>query len=1764
VAAGIQTTVTNALGTWTYATATGIVTFNPANNYHGTATLSYQLCDPTGLCDNANITFVVSAQNDPPDAVDDIVLAPLIEDGANGTVNILSNDTDADGTVSAPTNGAGQYIIDLDPANPGYQLVLPTTQGFWSYNTTTGIVTFNPADNFFGTATTPYVLCDPHGGCDQANITFTVSSVNDLPDAQGEFGGTLLEDGVNGSVDILANDTDQDGDPVPPTNGPGEFTVDLDTGTPGVQTNMTNAVGVWTYDPVTGIVTFDPADNYYGTAQLTYELCDPEGACDQAAITFNVDPVNDPPIVNDDIDNTIQNGIVFTNVVANDTDSLDPNGGIDVTSITIIAGPFNGTANAELNGSISYLPDLDYVGPDSIQYTVCDVGYPLPVLCDTAWLFLTVDDLSPQALDDVSAVNEDDFVVIDVLANDNSPTGVLLIGTVAIVDLPTNGTAVVNPDGTITYTPDPNFNGADDFTYTVCNDAGFCSNATVVIDVIPVNDPPVAADDNYTTDEDTALIMDVLTNDSDPADPNGGIDSTSVTILNGPFNGTAVVNLDGTITYDPIPNYNGPDSLQYVVCDLGVPLPALCDTAYVFITVLPVNDAPVVNDPLGGTVDTLYVITSVNVPLTVCLLAFDLDGDPVDVTDALNGPSNGAISGLSNNDTCFTFTPNLDYVGMDTVNIVFCDDQGACDTINVVITVLPNSPPVITDNGGTPIDTLNVSTLTDVPLVICLNATDAEGDTLDATATLNGPNDGIMSGVNDGDTCVTYTPDPGYFGMDTVTVVVCDQNGGCDTVVVVITVIPNQPPVIVDENGTPIDSLAVTTPEDQPIIICLNAIDPDGDAVDVTGATFGPLNGTLNGLNDNDTCFTYIPDPDYNGPDTVTIQVCDGLGGCDVITMVIDVTPVNDPPIATNDTVTTNEDTAITVDVINNDNDDADGSPLDSASVTVIGGPQDGTATVNGDGTISYVPGLNFNGSDSLIYVICDTGVPLPAICDTAVVYITVTPVNDPPVITDGGGTSIDTLNVSTLVDVPIVICFFATDAEGDTLDATATLNGPTNGTMSGVNDGDTCVTYTPDPGFVGTDTVTVVICDPFNGCDTVVVVITVLSNQPPVIVDGNGTPIDSLAITTPEDQSIIICLNAIDPDGDAVDVTGSLNGPLNGTITGLSDNDTCFTYIPNANYNGPDTVTIEVCDGLGACDVITIIIDVTPVNDPPIATDDIVSTNEDTAIIVNVISNDNDDIDGSPLDPTSVTVIGGPQDGTATVNGDGTITYIPGPNFNGSDSLIYVICDTGIPLPAICDTAVVYITVTPVNDPPYVEVGGNVVDTVYANTMLNTSIIICLNAIDPEGDGVDVTAVIVNPTNGTATNFADGDTCFTYTPDPGYVGGDTLVITICDNLNACDTIVVIINVTDNLPPWAVDDTASVNGGGSVVIDNEANDSDPEGDPFTTTVATAGNGTVVINGNGTLTYTPGPTFCGTDTISYTICDDNGACDSAIILVIVNCPPVAVDDSLSTFEDTPITIDVMINDYDLNGDPFSVTVATAGNGTVVINGDGSLTYTPDPNYCGQDMITYTICDTTGLCDTGIVTIDVTCVSDPPIAVDDSTSVSQGGDVTIDVVDNDIDVDGDPLTVTDATAIHGDVTIDQDGNLFYRPHVGYCGPDTITYTVCDPGPLCDIGQVFITVECSDDALAIPQGFSPNGDNIGDTWVITGLENYPQASVTIFNRWGNSVFSAAPYMNDWKGNNTGSFSLGEDLPNGTYWYILDLGNGDEARTGYVYINR
>ena len=131
-----------------YDPTTGVVTFDPANNFNGTATLPYSLCDnstPTPLCSSAVIQFTVTAVNDAPVANNDTVVTPLTEDGANGVVNILGNDTDADGNPT-PTSG---HTVDLDPTTPGVNNTITTPQGTWTFNPTTGEVTFDPANNPF-------------------------------------------------------------------------------------------------------------------------------------------------------------------------------------------------------------------------------------------------------------------------------------------------------------------------------------------------------------------------------------------------------------------------------------------------------------------------------------------------------------------------------------------------------------------------------------------------------------------------------------------------------------------------------------------------------------------------------------------------------------------------------------------------------------------------------------------------------------------------------------------------------------------------------------------------------------------------------------------------------------------------------------------------------------------------------------------------------------------------------------------------------------------------------------------------------------------------------------------------------------------------------------------------------------------------------------------------------------------------------------------------------------------------------------------------------------------------------------------------------------------------------------------------------------------------------------------------------------------------------------------------------------------------------
>jgi large repetitive protein len=285
----------------------------------------------------------------------------------------------------------------------------------------------------------------------------------------------------------------------------------------------------------------------------------------------------------------------------------------------------------------------------------------------------------------------------------------------------------------------------------------------------------------------------------------------------------------------------------------------------------------------------------------------------------------------------------------------------------------------------------------------------------------------------------------------------------------------------------------------------------------------------------------------------------------------------------------------------------------------------------------------------------------------------------------------------------------------------------------------------------------------------------------------------------------------------------------------------------------------------------------------------------------------------------------------------------------------------------------------------------------------------------------------------------------------------------------------IVEDEDDNRDPVAEPDNATTEPGTLVIIDVLSNDSDPDGDPLTVTSASAPNGTVTINPDGTLSYTPNPGFETTDTITYTISDGNGgtATGQAIVSVVrPNDDPDAVDDGATTPVNTPVSIDVLANDTDINsGDVLTVTSFTQPtNGTVTQDPvTGNLIYTPNPGYVGPDQFGYEISDGNGGTDSALVEITVTPVNSAPDAVDDAASTAPGTPVTIAVLSNDTDPESDPLTVTGVTqGTNGTVALDGMGNPVYTPNAGFTGTDTFTYTISDGNGGTDTATVTVTVE------------------------------------------------------------------------------------------------
>ena len=288
---------------------------------------------------------------------------------------------------------------------------------------------------------------------------------------------------------------------------------------------------------------------------------------------------------------------------------------------------------------------------------------------------------------------------------------------------------------------------------------------------------------------------------------------------------------------------------------------------------------------------------------------------------------------------------------------------------------------------------------------------------------------------------------------------------------------------------------------------------------------------------------------------------------------------------------------------------------------------------------------------------------------------------------------------------------------------------------------------------------------------------------------------------------------------------------------------------------------------------------------------------------------------------------------------------------------------------------------------------------------------------------------------------------------------------------------------------------------------------DIDGDSLTINAITqASNGVVQIS-NNQIKYTPNQNFNGTDTFTYTITDGNGGqiITKSITVSVnpINDTPVAITSSATVNEDAAITIDVLKDATDIDGDSLTINAITqASNGVVQIS-NNQIIYTPNQNFNGTDTFTYTITDGNGGQITKSITVSVNPINDTPVAITNSATINEDSTVTINVLDNATDIDGDSLTIAAITQASNGVVQISNNQIKYTPNQNFNGTDTFTYTISDGNG----GQITKSITVSvnpinDTPVAITSSATVNEDAAVTIDVLNNATDIDGDSLTIAN--------------------------------------------------------
>jgi len=1208
----------------------------------------------------------------------------------------------------------------------------------------------------------------------------------------------------------------------------------------------------------------------------------------------------------------------------------------------------------------------------------------------------------PEAFDQTTQIMEDEPVVLTLSAYDADASDTF---SYSLNTAPALGTVVLSETtGRLTYTPYPDIFGTDHFTYVVSDGTGISSPGHITIIIRSDNDFPSGIPANIAVTEDTPADFSLSAVDSED-------DPITYALHTPPSQGILIL-LDtdsGACRYTPAANDFGSYHFTFVASDPYGESEPISMT----LIIAPVNDLPVATD-------AAYTLNE-DQPLETRLQGSDIDSGML-TYEILESSQEISIEIIDAQQGKIKIIPRENENGNFQFTFLVSDGLEDSEPASVQIIVLPQNDPPVAGAGTIHIDE-------DSPKTFQLSGVDPEDDPLSYAIHI-APDQGTLS-LNEQSGECRYTPPSDDSGQFSFMFTVSDTDFTSEPAMFTLVIDPvNDPPVT--------QNASVETPEDTPIEITLQANDIDSSIEAFSILEFP--DGNLELMDPSTGLCQYTPLTNFFGTDILSFTASDAESTSQPGFITINVTPINDPPVADSMSITANEDQVRTIILKASDPD------YDPITFTIVSAPNYGElfnfVYDNTTMTVQYIPITDYYGSDQFSYELYDGQYKSSVV----VVDIEVLYVNDPPFVQS------DIISVFEDESVDYTLKAFDEDSQ---ISGFQISQEPEHGSVILTNELTGFVTYTPDEDFFGVDTFSYQCMDDESASEPALISVTVK----PV----NDIPVGyAKTYIVDEDIPITDTLSFEDPDYDMLTIT-VYTEPDHGTLTITDRRIGEFTYHPEENYSGDDYLLFEACDNVACSGPVSMTFVINPINDPPVALPQNLTLTEDQPINITLLASDVEN------QLAEYEIAEYPEKGLLEIidSTAGLFRYIPEQDSNEPSYFLFQARDESL----VSEPAMVSMIILPVNDTP--ETTASAYTLLEDNSFDGT-----LAKFDADGDDLTLT-ITQPPEHGWISSFDPISGEFSYLPSSDYNGTDHFWYQVCDtSLCSIETSATLTIQPVNDAP--IVSSASYELAEDTVFQLTLTGMDIDEDEITFEITQEPEGTLVLLNaqTGQCIYTPVAEYNGEIQITYRVFDGQEYSENADVLISiyeVNDRPIAFSGEIEIQEDQSHSGKVSATDVD-NIDLLYIIDQSPKKGKLVLSetgaGQGNYVYTPYLNANGIDIFWFRVYDGESYSDAQPFTINIIPVNDAPKANDFMTFINAGE--SDEWVLNASDAEAAPITfIIVQEPEKGSVQIlDQNtGTIQYVAGANSSGEDTIIFSVSDGDLSSEEAKVLISINPPD---------------------------------------------------------------------------------------------